>query len=108
MHPLTFVYEPGRPMAEITLIEWLANAAPGDQIVYWRGRLSNDINVVHQGLTEIERKRLCRVARRAWHMSELDQVHLVQRRVDIGVFDYIAIARPKPRRSPSRWIKEAA
>lgn len=108
MHPLTFAYEPGRPMAEITLIEWLANAAPGDQIVYWRGRLSNDINVVHQGLTEIERKRLGRVARRAWQMSELGQVHLVQRRVDVGVFDYIAIARPKPRRNQSRWIKEAA
>lgn len=108
MRSLTLPAEHGRPIAEALLIAWLADAEPGDQIVYWRGWLSHDTCAVRNGLTEIERKRLSRVAHQAWRMCEAGQVHLVQRRVSFGVFDYIATARPKPRRIPAVKIREAA
>jgi hypothetical protein len=108
MRSLTLPSEQGRPMAEALLIAWLADADPGDQIVYWRGWLAHDTCAVRNGLTEIERKRLSRIAQQAWRMCEAGQAHLVQRRVSVGVFDYIAIARPKPRRTPTVKIMEAA
>jgi len=107
--PLSF----DRPITEAALGVWLSRATPGERIVYWRGYLARDTWVTRGGLSDIERRRLGMVARRAWLMSADGQVHLVQQRVAPGVFDYIAIARPhkQPRRrldAPITVISEAA
>ena len=94
--PLSF----DRPITEAALVAWLARATPGERIVYWRGYLARDTWENRPGLSDAECHRLRMVARRAWLMSATGQVHLVQQRVAPGVFDYIAIARPRkhPRR----------
>ena len=97
-----------RPITEAALVAWLVRAAPGERIVYWRGFLAVD-----RWSPRRDRHRLCSVARLAWGMAEKGWVHLVQQRVAPGVFDYIAIARPRklprPRFAPAiHRLQEAA
>ena len=79
---------------EAALLAWLRQAVPGEQVAYWRGFLARDTRGTQHGTSDTERNCLRAVARRAWLMSEAGQVHLVQRRISPGVFEYIAIARP--------------
>ena len=107
--PLSF----DRPITEAALVAWLARATPGERIVYWRGYLARDTWGNRPGLSDAECHHLRMVARRAWLMSATGLLHLVQQRVAPGVFDYIAIARPRkqPRRrmvAQSISIPEAA
>ena len=98
---------------EAALLAWVRQAVPGEQVAYWRGFLARDTWGTRHGTSEKERNRLRAVARRAWLMSASGQVHLVQRRVAPGVFEYIAIARPTKRTerrllAPSVPVMEAA
>jgi hypothetical protein len=43
-----------------------------------------------------DRAELVRLARRAWHASERQLIHLVQRRHGPDDYSYLAIARAKP------------
>lgn len=76
---------------------WLANAAPGSALVYYRGHLTYDRMPSAKKLPEPLRLQLSAMARRALQCGEDGLVHLVQRRHGENDFSYIAIARRRPR-----------
>ncbi|MFN3946113.1 MAG: hypothetical protein ACK4K7_14400 [Allosphingosinicella sp.] len=87
------------PLTEIDLCGWVGQAAPGDILEYHRGFLALDTMPHGTRLAERERAELARVARRAWWAAEYGLIHLVQRRHRTNDYSYLAIARPKPRRT---------
>lgn len=79
----------------------LADAAPGDTIVYHVGLLARDRDKIVTTLFPDRRDELEIVARRAWQMAEAGLVHLLQRRVADECFAYLVIVRPRPRNARS-------
>ena len=76
----------------------LASAASGDVITYYVGMLAHDcwpMSLVHP---EPRRVELCSIASRALQLSDAGRVHLLQRRVGLERFAYLAVVRPQPRR----------
>lgn len=72
---------------------WIGNATPGDRAVYHRGFLMIDIEEPSRmGFA------LKKLQKRAHLASRLGLIHLLQRRLADGVFEYIAVARPSPAR----------
>lgn len=87
--------ERDRPMSKTALIARLADAQPGDQIIYWRGHIAFD-SCLGRGMREVDRYRLRCLARLAWDMATDGRVDLVQSRIAPGACAYIAIARRQP------------
>lgn len=86
------------PLTETAFCAWLGAAAPGDTIIYYRGALARDTCAHLQILAPDDRARVARLAGRALKLAEAGLVHLVQRRRGVEDFEYLAIARPRPRR----------
>lgn len=85
------------PFSEAALCAWLGAASPGDTIVYHRGFLAREISPLTQMLAEPERLALLRLANRAWSLAEGGLAHLVQRRHGNEDYDYMMVARHRPR-----------
>jgi hypothetical protein len=83
------------------LCDRLADATPGDTIVYHIGLLARDRDKIVTMLMPERRDELEIVARRAWQMAEAGLVHLLQRRVADECFAYLVIVRPRPRNARS-------
>lgn len=88
-----------RPLTEVTLCAWLGTAAPGDAIVYHRGALARQLCPQLACLPAEKRIALARLANRAWKLAEAGLAHLVQRRHGYEDYEYILVARYRPRRT---------
>lgn len=89
----TFLQTAAQPLDELALCRWIGQAAPGDMLEYHRGFLALDTALFT--LSAAEQKTLRLLARRAAWAAEHEFVHLVQRRLDPGLFGYLAIKRPR-------------
>jgi hypothetical protein len=72
---------------DMDLLQWVADAGPGDRCEYHRGNLAQD--------RWPNEKQLSALADTAYDLSKQRLVHLVQERVDEG-FSYQAVSRTKP------------
>ncbi len=81
------------PITEQHLMQWLAGAAPGEQLVYHRGFLAIDTAVTISQLPPSRRQMLLRVAGRVRDMATRGLVRTVQRRHGEGDFTYLVVAR---------------
>ena len=99
-------------VSDIQFCAWIAQAGPGDALVYHRGLLALDASPHGQTFQGQDRKELGRVARRVWWAAEQGLIHLLQRRNGPDDFTYLAIARPRPKELPatlsSVLLKEVA
>ncbi|WP_050519585.1 hypothetical protein [Pseudorhodobacter antarcticus] len=96
---------------EIAFCAWVAQAAPGETLVYHRGFLAVDTFGSASPLSPERRSTLRRTADAALRAAEQDLVHLVQARIGPDQFAYIAVARRKPHKagaSLSMRLLEAA
>ena len=80
---------------EIGFCAWVAQAAPGEVLVYHRGFLVVDTDKLLSSLARDAREGLRLLADAAFRAAELRLVHLVQARLGPDHFAYIAVARPK-------------
>lgn len=100
------------PLTEAAFCAWLGAAATGDTITYHRGALARDTCASLNLLPPDERTRVARLASRVLKLAEAGHVHLVQRRHGYEDFEYLAIARRRPRRTVpallSQILAEAA
>lgn len=99
----TTAFAPARtphPLSDIEFCAWIGQAMPGDQLEYHRGFLVIDTTAVISTLTEPDRRRLTALASAAHRAFEAGLVHLVQARLGLNRFAYLAIARTKPRAAP--------
>jgi hypothetical protein len=100
----TQVYRPRAPLLdEAALCAWFGTAAAGDRIEYWRGFLAIDAGASQSSLQPDDRRRLGRVAARAFRLAEQGKAHLVQRRLGPGDYSYLLIVRPRPRSARARF-----
>jgi hypothetical protein len=88
---------PRLSITEADLCTWLGEAAPGDQLAYYRGFLAVDLASSDGSLTKAEQAELRRVARRTLFAAESGLAHLLQRRNGPDDFTYLLIARPRPK-----------
>ncbi|WP_157928843.1 hypothetical protein [Pararhizobium haloflavum] len=96
-------------MSEVEFCAWVAAAAPGDFVVYYRGHLSHDRTKSAKVHTDIARRRLSTLAGRALSLAEDGVVHLVQQRTGlVGEWAYIAVKCRKRRLSVPAAFKGAA
>lgn len=86
----------GPALDEVGLSAWIAQAAPGEALVYHRGFLAVDATGAVSNLTPERQRTLRGVASAAMRAAERELVHLVQARLGPDHFAYIAVARPKP------------
>ncbi len=84
-------------MSDVGFLAWVQQAEPGDRLQYHRGFLALDTFAQITGLSDKERAELGKLANSAFCAAEQGLVHLVQERIGIGQFAYVAIARPKPK-----------
>jgi hypothetical protein len=89
-------FSPQRPAPQLlcdapAFCHWLADAAPGSSLTYFRGHLAFDRMPSTSPFPEPERKRLVALANRALQMAEDGRVHLVQRRHGPQQYSYIAV-----------------
>jgi hypothetical protein len=86
-------------MTDLDLMQWVADASPGDAIEYHRGFLLNDAFASAKGKTsegdEMMRIRGLRDVAFDMHMRGL--IELTQRRIGDYEYSYLATARRKPR-----------
>lgn len=82
------------PFTESTFCAWAAQAAPGDEAEYHRGRLDVDLTPLGAPMERESRAELARVAARARDLAARGFVHLVQRRHGPDDYSYRVIARP--------------
>ena len=107
MHnPIPIAPVVAQPMTELALCRWLGAAAPGDRITYHRGALARQVCSQLQCLPEPERTTLQRVAARARKLAEDGLADLVQRRHGFEDFEYLLIARRRPRRSAPNLLPQ--
>jgi hypothetical protein len=71
-------------------------APPGAAVSYHRGFLAVDAVSLVSKLPASQQRSLRMIASAAWCASEQNLVHLVQERLGPDLFDYRAIARPRP------------
>jgi len=96
----------GADITEINFCAWIAQAEPGQVLVYYRGFLAVDTDTPLAGLSPGERRALRSLANAAFRAAEQGLVHLVQLRLAIDRFAYIAIARPKPTSArPASYVR---
>ena len=72
------------------LTAWLSRARPGDGVVYHQGFLAVDCGCT-SSLQERERRRLVALATAARAAAVAGVVHLVQERLGVGKFGYLAV-----------------
>lgn len=84
---------PARMMTDVDLCVWVADAQPGDKIVYYTGHLSRDRLPHKDGYSEHIRRKIGELGNAAWMLGAENWVHLVQRRVSYGCWDYIALRK---------------
>lgn len=84
---------------EVGLCAWIAQAEPGETLIYHRGFLAVDTTAVLSKLPADRQRALRLVAATALRAAEQNLVHLVQARIGPDQFAYIAVARRKPRSS---------
>lgn len=87
------------PLTDTALCAWLGAAAPGDTIVYHRGALARELCPQLKLLEQDERVRLAKLAARAWRLAEAGLACLVQRRLGFEDYEYLLVARHRPRRN---------
>lgn len=80
------------------LADFLSTAKPGDSAVYHIGNLGRARNVQCKDFPEHERREIGQLAGFAWRAYEDGLVHLMQRRVEPNVCEYIVVMRPTPGR----------
>ncbi len=78
-------------MDEEALVEWLAQALPGQAIEYHRGLLGRDRVPSSLVLPHRECTRLAKLANRASRAAAAGEVVLFQRRHDLHDFSYLAV-----------------
>jgi hypothetical protein len=76
---------------EAAFCDWVADAAAGASVVYFRGFLAFDRSPSAGTIPEPERKRLTAVAKRALQSARDGLVHLVQHRHRPGDYSYSAV-----------------
>ena len=95
--PLT----PNDIMNDVDLCVWVADAQPGDSIIYYRGLLSRDRQVHSEGYPESVRRKIGEIGNCAWMLAAENWLHLIQRRTGYGCWDYIAVRKAEtPRLTP--------
>lgn len=87
------VHAPKCIMNDVDLCVWVADAQPGDKIVYYTGHLSRDRLPHSEGYSEPVRRKIGELGNAAWMLGEENWVHLVQRRVSTGCWNYIAVRK---------------
>lgn len=89
----------GHDLNEVSFCAWVAQAEPGETLVYHRGFLAVDATSVISKLPSEQQRVLRLMAAAALRAAEQDLVHLVQARIGPDQFAYIAVARRKPRQA---------
>jgi hypothetical protein len=89
----------GPALDEVSLLAWIAQAAPGETLVYHRGFLALDATSIISKLPAEHQRALRLMASAALRAAEQGLVHLVQARIGPDQFAYIAIARARPRQT---------
>ncbi len=84
-------------LTDIDLYAWISQAEPGEALIYHRGFLVVDADKALSTLPTDRRQALRGVADAAFHAAKQGLVHLVQERLEMDRFAYIAIARPRPK-----------
>jgi hypothetical protein len=84
-------------ITDIDLYAWIAQAEAGDALIYHSGFLVVDTDKALSMLPTEQQQALRGVAEAAFRAAGQGLVHLVQQRLEIDRFAYIAIARPKPK-----------
>ena len=88
-------------MNDVDLCVWVADAKPGARIVYYTGHLSRDRLPHIDGYTEAVRRKIGELGNAAWMLGNENWVHLIQRRVSMGCWEYIAVRRADtPKQKP--------
>ena len=87
----------GENLDDLGFWAWVAQAKPGDHVIYHRDFLSLDLIGHGSHLTSADRRQLRDVAAAALKAADQGLVHLVQHRHGDGDLAYIAVARPKPK-----------
>ena len=93
--------ESGAEITDISFCAWLAQAEAGDALIYHRGLLVVDKDHAISTLPAEQRLAVSLVADAAFRAAQEGLVHLVQKRLAMDRFLYIAIARPGPTRNAS-------
>jgi len=81
---------------DIGFYAWVSLADAGTAVSYHRGFLPVDTGSLMSRLTPSQQATLRGIADAAWRAHEQQLVHLVQERLGPDLFEYRAIARPKP------------
>ena len=82
-----------RMMNDVDLCVWVADAQPSDSITYYTGHLSRDRLPHKDGYSDVMRRKISELGNAAWMLGAENWVHLVQRRVTYGRWDYIAVRK---------------
>ena len=94
-------HAPARMMNDVDLCVWVADAQPGDSIIYYTGHLSRDRLPHRDGYADAIRRKISELGNAAWMLGDENWVHLVQRRVSYGCWDYIAVRKAEaPKMKP--------
>ena len=80
-------------MNDVDLCVWVADAQPGDSITYYTGHLSRDRLPHRDGYADAVRRKISELGNAAWMLGEEKWLHLVQRRVSYGCWDYISVRK---------------
>lgn len=92
---------PNVVMNDVDICVWVADAQPGDSIVYYTGHLSRDRLPHKDGYSEPVRRKIGELGNAAWMLGDENWVHLVQRHVSYGCWDYIAVRKAEaPKMKP--------
>ena len=91
------IVQPDHPISEIEFCAWVGQADPGARLEYHRGFLAHDTIAIASCLSAADMAELGKLASRAFGAFEAGLVHLVQERLGVDHFAYIAIARTKPK-----------
>jgi len=82
-------------MSDVEFLAWVSQAEPGDRLEYHRGFLAVDCDMAVGNLSAQDRKTLGNLAQKARGAFELGLVDLVQERLGVDRFAYMAIARTR-------------
>jgi hypothetical protein len=80
-------------MNDVDLCVWVADAKSGDSITYYTGHLSRDRLPHKYGYSDAIRRKINELGNAAWMLGDENWLHLVQRRVSYGCWDYIAVRK---------------
>lgn len=84
---------PKEVMNDVDLCVWVADAKPGTRIIYYTGHLSRDRLPHNEGYSEAVRRKIGELGNAAWKLGDENWVHLIQRRVSMGCWEYIAVRK---------------